>query len=421
MTDSDRYAWIQLALTPYIGADSFLRLIQHFGDAQAALRAPSDVIEQIVIKGKQAAQTWYDTTPARAATDAALQWEQQEGCRLLLLGDADYPTMLTEGITPPPLLFVRGDVSLLQHQAVAMVGSRHATPQAMRIAHNFAHALSEQDITVISGMASGIDTAAHTGALAFSGSTIAIWGTGIDRIYPNENKKLAYQIAEKGLIVSEFPLGTRPMAGNFPRRNRLIAAQARVTLVVEAALKSGSLITARLAADMGREVMAIPSSIDNPHAKGCHKLIKDGAKLVECVEDIINECPILLSTGIFRQPERLSTALSTDLSTELSTKQSTDFVPIELPKIKRNKPVNKPTPITPTLLPVDEIVDNFVDNSVNESTKSVLNAMGNEIVHPDFIAEKTNIPTDEIYAILLECELAGWVMATAGGRYQRTT
>ncbi len=419
MTDSERYAWIQLALTPYIGAESFLRLIQHFGTAEAALRAPADVIRQIVVKGKQAAAIWYDTTPARAATDAALVWEQQQGCRLLLLGDADYPTMLAEGMTPPPLLFVRGNVGLLQRPAVSVVGSRRATPQAVRIAHEFSRDLSEKGITVISGMAAGIDTAAHSGALAHSGSTIAIWGTGIDRIYPPENRDLAHQIAEQGLIISEFPLVTRPLAGNFPRRNRLIAAQAQVTLVVEAALNSGSLITARLAADMGREVMAIPNSIDQPHAKGCHLLIKEGAKLVECVEDIINESPTLLSTGHFRQPEKLHTGLSTNISTELSTKPETVFIPIELPKIKRVQPVDNPIVITPNLLPVDEIVDKFGDKSVQNSAVDILNAMGYDPIHPDLIAEKTLIPTDDIYALLLEWELEGVVVSMSGGRYQR--
>lgn len=423
MTDTERYAWLQLALTPYIGAESFLKLIQHFGSAEAALRASADDIRQIAHKGKQAAAHWYDTTPARQATDAALVWAQQTDCRIMLLGEADYPTMLTEGITPPPVLFLRGNAALLQRPSVSVVGSRHASSQAMRIAHSFSQSLSERGITVISGMAAGIDTAAHTGALAYSGSTIAIWGTGIDRIYPPENRDLAHQIAQLGLIVSEFPLGTRPMAGNFPRRNRLIAAQAHATLVIEATLKSGSLITARLAADMGREVMAIPSSIDNPLAKGCHQLIKEGAKLVECIEDIINECPTLLSTNLstypHRQPENLPTGLSSDLSPNLSTSPTPLFIPSELPQIKPAKPVDKPIPITPTLLPVDEIVDRIGDKTVQKSAHEILNIMGYEAVHPDFIAEKTLIPTDDIYALLLEWELDGIVVGVSGGRYQR--
>lgn len=427
MTEQERYAWIQLALTPYIGAESFLRLIQHFGTAQEALQASADTVRQLAIKGKQAAATWHDTTAAQAATDAALAWEQGDGCRLLLLGDADYPTMLTEGITPPPLLFVRGRVELLKREAVGVVGSRHATPHAMRNAHDFSKELSKQGVTIISGMAAGIDAAAHSGALQGAGSTIAIWGTGIDRIYPPENKQLAHQIADGGLIVSEFPLGTRPLAGNFPRRNRLIAAQSRVTLVVEATLQSGSLITARLAAEIGREVMAIPSSIDNPHAKGCHKLIKEGAKLVECIEDIIQECPNLLSPRHLIQVTKLHTDLSTGLSTDLSTETPDLFTPIELPKIKKNKTKEKTieTPISAPKnpVPVDKIVDNFVDKSVDklahDTAVMILNAMGYDPVHPDFIAEKTHVATDTLYALLLEWELAGVVVAMSGGRYQR--
>ena len=173
----------------------------------------------------------------------------------MLSCDSNYPAMLAEGIIAPPVLFLRGNPEWLHKPTIAIVGSRHATPQAMRIAHDFGQALSEYGITVISGMAAGIDTAAHQGALKGKASTIAVWGTGIDRIYPASNRALAHQIAEQGLIISEFPLDTRPLSGNFPRRNRIIAAQSQAVLVVEAALESGSLITARLAAEMGRQRM----------------------------------------------------------------------------------------------------------------------------------------------------------------------
>lgn len=330
MTEAERYAHIQLALTPYIGAESFAQLLAHFGSAQNALQASAQSIAQLGRHGKQAAKEWHNTSKARAATDAALAWETQSGCRLLLSADADYPRLLSEGMAAPPLLFARGNVSLLQRPAVGMVGSRHATPQAMRIAHDFAQAISQANITVISGMAAGIDTAAHQGALHGSGSTIAVWGTGINRIYPQSNQQLAYQIAEQGLILSEFPLDTRPIAGNFPRRNRIIAAQSHAVLVVEAALESGSLITARQAAEMGREVMAIPGSIDNPHSKGCHKLIKEGAKLVECLDDILQECPSLTdfaASPVFRQPEPTQPIVHRPSNTPTSTQPETPVAP----------------------------------------------------------------------------------------------
>lgn len=406
----ERSAWIQLALTPYIGAESFMTLIEHYGSASEALRAPRSAIEKMVHMGKKAAAVWHDTKKAQAATEAALLWEQQSDCRLMLLCDPDYPLMLTQGLTAPPILFVRGQAALLHKPAVSIVGSRHATPQAIRIAKDFGQAISKNNIAVISGMATGIDTAAHEGALLHSGSTIAVWGTGIDRIYPPSNEHLARQIAENGAIVSEFPLGTRPMAGNFPRRNRLIAALSQATLVVEAALESGSLITARQANEMGREVMAIPSTIDNPHAKGCHKLIKEGAKLVECFADIVNECPVLLRK-LTTQTVHSNPELSTELSTECHKTTSHEN------HVKKQPEKQLSTPILNNI--VDKNVDSFVDNLVDNQLLSVLEKISFDATHPDFIADSMNMTTDDVYAALLELEMLGVIAPMSGGRYQR--
>ena len=394
MNETERFAWLQLAFTPYIGAESFLILLRYFGSTQAALDAPAEKIAALV-RHKQAAEAWRNVEKrhlAQKSAEAALKWETQDGCRLMLLQDQDFPEMLTQGITAPPVLFLRGDAGLLHKYSAAIVGSRHATPQAMRIAKDFGRALSEKNIPIVSGMASGIDTAAHQGALQAGGGTIAVWGTGIDRIYPPSNKSLAYEIAEKGLIVSEFPLDTRPFAGNFPRRNRLIAALSQVTLVVEAALESGSLITAKLAAEMGREVMAVPGSIDNPHSKGCHKLIKDGAKLVECLDDILHECPRLLQNegassysinkGI---PEKRITAVQTASDQPFSSEG----------KMPSEKTENRPV------------------------GGGVLDRMGFDPVHPDVLAEQLGMPAADLYAELLELELDGSIAAMPGGRYQR--
>lgn len=378
MNNSERFAWIQLALTPYVGAESFLALIKHFGSAQAALAAPAETVGKLVFH-KQAVAAWKgDNAQAVAAAEAALAWEQQNECRLMLLCDADFPVMLTEGITPPPLLFLRGNPELLHRPAVAVVGSRHATPQAMRIARDFSLALGEKGIVVVSGMASGIDTSAHEGALKANGGTIAVWGTGIDRIYPQANKSLAYQIAGQGLVISEFPLGTRPLAGNFPRRNRLIAALSQTVLVVEAAPESGSLITAKLAAEMGREVMAVPGSIDNPHSKGCHKLIKEGAKLVECLDDILQECPQLLQYA----------------------------------------PPEKPAPQAGNTTQHEENAITAA-HAGQTAAHPLLDTLGYDPVHPDSLAQALNLPAAEIYAQLLELELDGMIAAMPGGRYQR--
>ncbi len=392
--DSREYrAWVKLALTPYVGPESFLVLLAHYGSAMAVWSAPAGEIRQLLGRyGKQAAATWEGTDErAQQAADAAIMWSQQDGCRLLLLCEHAFPERLSEGITPPPLLFARGDITLLHRPAVAIVGSRHATPQALRIARDFGQALAEQGICVVSGMAAGIDTAAHEGALKAGGPTVAFWGTGIDRIYPPSNRELAYRIAEQGLILSEFPLDTRPLAGNFPRRNRLIAALSQAVLVVEAALESGSLITARLAAEMGREVLAVPGSIDNPQAKGCHRLIKDGAKLVESLEDILQECPQLLQKSPVSSYPIYKASLANVGEAALQESSESE-------KCLSEKKVLKVQ---------------------TDGRDKMLNAMGYEPVHPDWLAEQLQLPAVEIYKELLERELTGEVAAVAGGRYQR--
>ncbi|HEZ7115600.1 TPA: DNA-protecting protein DprA [Neisseria meningitidis] len=392
MTEDERFAWLQLAFTPYIGAESFLLLLRRFGSASNALSAPAEQVAPAV-RHKQAAEAWRNAEKralARQAAEAALEWEMRDGCRLMLLQDEDFPEMLTQGLTAPPVLFLRGNVRLLHKPSAAIVGSRHATPQAMRIAKDFGKSLGGQNIPVVSGMASGIDTAAHQGALEAEGGTIAVWGTGIDRIYPPSNKNLAYEIAEKGLIVSEFPIGTRPYAGNFPRRNRLIAALSQVTLVVEAALESGSLITAGLAAEMGREVMAVPGSIDNPHSKGCHKLIKDGAKLVECLDDILNECPGLLQ----------------------NTGASSYSINKDTPDTGRRVVQTAYAPPPAAKMPSEAAAGGTAHGGI-------LDKMGFDPVHPDVLAEQLAMPAADLYAALLELELDGSVAAMPGGRYQR--
>ena len=399
--NDERYARIQLALTPYIGAEAFAALTEYYGSAAAALDAPADAVRTLVRQGRSAAAAWADRGKARAAADAALQWAERPGCRLLLSSDSDYPAMLGEGITPPPLLFARGDLSLLHRPATAIVGSRHATPQAVRIARDFGRDLSSRGITVVSGMAAGIDTAAHSGALEGSGRTVAVWGTGIDRVYPPANRDLAHRIAEEGLLLSEFPLGTRPLAGNFPRRNRIIAALTQAVLVVEAALESGSLITARLAAEIGREVMAVPGSIDNPHSKGCHKLIKDGAKLVECLDDILHECPGLLQNAAVPSYSINKKNKKTEKRTAVKETSSEPVLPFSDDLHVRKQPAQANTVAAPT------------------AEDGLLDAMGYDPVHPDILAQQTAWAAADVYARLLEYELDGIVAALPGGRYQR--
>jgi DNA processing protein len=225
----------------------------------------------------------------RAAVEAALAWVSQPQHRLVTLADAEYPGALLQIADPPLLLFVLGDAQLLGRPGLAVVGSRNPTRRGAEDAQAFARALSDAGLTIVSGLALGIDAAAHRGGLGGRGSSVAVVGTGLDRVYPARNRELARELAASGALVSEFPPGTPPLPPNFPRRNRIISGLARGCLVVEAALESGSLITARFALEQGREVFAVPGSIHSPLSKGCHWLIKQGAKLVESAADVVDE------------------------------------------------------------------------------------------------------------------------------------
>lgn len=402
---SEQLAWLRLAFMPYIGPETFSALMAHYGNAQNVWAAQFEVG---TLLPPQAAQAWRTRQhEAFTAADEALNWAQQKNCGLLTSQDADYPPMLKEGLTPPPVLFVRGDARLLCQAGVAIVGSRHATPQALRTAADFAAELAKNQLTVFSGMAAGIDTAAHEGALRVAGSTVAVWGTGIDRVYPKSNQNLAHQLAEQGCIISEFPLGTRPLAGNFPRRNRLIAALSHATLVVEATIESGSLITARLAGEMGREVLAIPGSIHNPQSKGCHALIKQGAKLVESVQDILEECPVLQDLIAQSAASSPQVAVSDVKKTKALSQTKTSSEPLS---------ASSPLQVASSPLP-----DNPPTSSKPCEDSPLLRLMGYDAVHPDTLCEQLNLTAAELYAELMLLELEGRIVALAGGRYQRVS
>lgn len=350
-------SWLKLGLIPGIGDGAMRRLLEAFGTPEAALAAS---------RAQLAAQLSPRQVDALlAGPDAALlaqtgAWLAQPGHHLITLLDADYPPLLRETADPPALLYGLGRRELLAQTCLAIVGSRSATPQGEANAEAFGQALSHAGLTVVSGLALGIDAAAHKGGLAGPGSTIAVVGTGLDRVYPARNKALAHEIAEKGLLLSEFALGTISAPGHFPRRNRIISGLSRAVLVVEAALNSGSLITARQALEQGREVMAIPGSIHSPLAKGCHALIKQGAKLVESAQDILEELawPVMPAAVTF-------------------TAQ---------------------TPAT---------------------AEPLLQHLGHDPVSVDVLAERSGLTVDALSAKLLALELEGRVAQLPGGRYQR--
>ncbi|MDD4929170.1 MAG: DNA-processing protein DprA [Gallionella sp.] len=284
-------AWLALSLIHGLGGEGARRLLKQFASPEAVFAASPASLKPFV-KAEVAG------TIARGidheAIAPALAWLETEGNHLVTLADEDYPQALLNITDPPILLYVKGRLDLLNRTSVAIVGSRNATPQGIVNAEDFACALSHAGLCIISGMALGIDAAAHRGALRGQGSSIAVVGTGLDKVYPAANRDLAYTLAGEGALLSEFPLGTPPLGTNFPRRNRLISGMSIGTLVVEASLQSGSLITARQALEQGRDVFAIPGSIHSPQSRGCHALIKQGAKLAETAQDILEELTVQL-------------------------------------------------------------------------------------------------------------------------------
>jgi len=288
-------AWLTLEAIPGLGPDAAQRLLREFDRASGILNASGALLQSLV-----------GATLARAigqgVDDTVLQpgldWLAHADNHLVTWHDAEYPASLRDLPTPPAWLYVKGDPAWLARPMLAVVGSRHASPQGLRDAEAFARALSDAGLTIVSGLALGVDAAAHGGGLAGLASSVAVVGTGLDRVYPARNKALAHRLAAEGAIVSEFAIGTPPRSGHFPRRNRIISGLSLGVLVIEAALESGSLITARLAAEQGREVFALPGSIHSALSKGCHRLIKQGAKLVESAADVLEELGRLLPDAL---------------------------------------------------------------------------------------------------------------------------
>ena len=300
MIDRDELAaWLRLVETPGVGRESARRLLSGLGSPEAVLDASMATHRSFV--DAAAAEALAREPPKFAALLAATcAWLDTAGTAsrdVIVLGDPRFPPLLLQTADPPLMLYAKGRFDLLGADSIAIVGSRNPTAQGVENARAFAAHLSRAGLAIVSGLALGIDGAAHEGALEGGGGTIAVVGTGLDRVYPARHRALAHRIAEAGLIVSEFAIGMPALAQNFPVRNRIIAGLARGTLVVEAALQSGSLITARLAAESGRDVYAIPGSIHSPQARGCHALIKQGVKLVDGAIDILEDCASVRPAG----------------------------------------------------------------------------------------------------------------------------
>ncbi|MCE5182310.1 MAG: DNA-processing protein DprA [Betaproteobacteria bacterium] len=285
-SNDDVNLWVGLSLIPGLGDVSYRKLLHAFGGPKEIYAASYASLADTVDKNiADHIRRGVD----RDVLSSLIAWLDDPANHVITLADVDYPQTLLQIPDPPPLLYVKGRRELLNRPSLAVVGSRNATPQGLTNAESFSRNLSDNGLCIVSGLASGIDAAAHRGGLGGMASSIAVVGTGLDIVYPSSNHILAHELAQHGVLISEFPLGTQGKAHNFPRRNRIICGLALGCLVVEAAIRSGSLITARLAAEQGREVFAIPGSIHSPVSKGCHALIKQGAKLVECANDIQDE------------------------------------------------------------------------------------------------------------------------------------
>lgn len=359
MTDDRGLAgWIHLTHTPGLGTTAIRSLLGQFGLPEKVLSASRAQLERFV---GPAASALLQPEKTQSAVERALHWASQPGHAIVTLADAEYPKLLLETADPPVLLYAAGRLELLGKPSLAVVGSRNATAQGVRNAETFARAFSSAGLTIVSGLALGVDAAAHRGALQADGSTIAVLGTGADVVYPRQNAELAARIAQAGLLLSEFALGTPAAAHHFPRRNRLISGLAQGCLVIEAALASGSLITARAAAEQGREVFAVPGSIHSPLSKGCHALIKQGAKLVESAEDVLGEL------AAFRRTASASTRAS----------------------------------------------------SAEPPADGLLALMGFDPVDVDSLCSLTGLAAERVSADLLRLELDGRVAALPGGNYQR--
>lgn len=366
MLPDELRGWLRLIRCAGLGVRTTLSLIEQFGSAAAVVDAPASALKRHGASDEACRNL---SNPDLAQIDADLAWCEGERRGLIVWTDPRYPARLRDIASAPAALFYRGDPELLGLPQIAIVGSRNATPQGLETAEGFAAELARRGLAITSGLALGIDGAAHRGALSADGMTVAVCGTGLDRVYPARHKALAEEIDRRGLLVGEFAPGTAPRAENFPRRNRLIAGLTLGVLVVEAARESGSLITARLAAEQGREVFAIPGSIHNLMARGCHQLIRHGAKLVETVDDILEELGPQVGAW--------------------------------LRKARHEAPVASAGP------------------SATHRHQPMLDAIGDSPQSVDSLVEKLGLGVDAINTGLIELELEGLIATLPGGRVMR--
>ncbi|WP_258403906.1 DNA-processing protein DprA [Burkholderia cepacia] len=405
LTASALRAWLQLAHAPGLAPAVLQALLDAFGSPDALLRASVQAIAAATSPAAAQAVRASERGDLDARTDAVLAWLDAPGNALVTLNDPAYPPRLRDLHDPPPLLYVKGRLDLLHARGLAVVGSRHATPQGLADATRFARELSDAGLPVVSGLALGIDGAAHRGGLDGRSGTVAVIATGADLVYPARHRALAHEIAAHGAIVSEWPLGTPARAAHFPQRNRLIAALAIGVLVVEAAPRSGSLITARLANELGRDVFAMPGSIHAPLAQGCHALIHDGAKLTAAPLDVLEEYglgePAVRAAGDAScTGNQLASAASLRGTGAAGVTQADPADPLVAAGPPARVEASPALPHCP-------------------SEQAVLAALGYGPVTYEWLAEHSGLADDVLHGALLALELAGRVASVPGGRFAR--
>ena len=356
----DIKAWLTVSLAPGIGTVKFHRLLKNIGLPEQIIKAPTQELRKNGLDEKAVS---FLRSPPGEKIELNIAWAQAPNHTIRTLLCRQYPDMLKEIKDAPPLLYIKGDEKLLKEPQIAVVGSRQPTPGGQANAKKFSHDIVRAGLLINSGMASGIDAIAQEVALS-SGTTVAVIATGPDKIYPAKNKPLAEHIAKQGVLVSEFPVGTEPVKANFPRRNRIISALSLGVVVIEADLRSGALITARLAAEQGKDVFAVPGSINNPKTRGCHRLIQQGAKLVEKAEDILLELQ---------------------------------------PQLKRYIQVSKAT-----------VEKNNVQTKLSDVSLRVLESMGYDPIDVDTLSERCGLPVQTVSATLLALEIESYVGETNG-------
>ncbi|EEA03677.1 DNA protecting protein DprA [Burkholderia sp. H160] len=393
-------AWLRLSLAPGLKPAALRLLLGAFGLPEAIFAQSQQVLAEIAGEAAGRAVLAPPGPAFDGQLDAVLAWRELPGNQIVTLDDPAYPRTLLTMPDPPPLLYIKGRLDLLHTRAVALVGSRSATPQGIDDAWRFARELSAAGVTVVSGLALGIDGAAHRGGLEGVGGTVAVIGTGADLVYPAAHHALARQIATQGAILSEWPLGTPARAANFPQRNRLIAGLVSGVVIVEAAMRSGSLITARLANEMGRDVFALPGSIHAPLSRGCHRMIKQGARLVETPDEVLEEL------GIARRP--MSNA-------KRAAKRA---VPLEHAGLRISSGA-KASPAATAAFADPPPSEPAPQPMLASDTERLLAALGHSPTTLEILAARTEMEDAALHAVLLRLELAGEVTLLPGGRFMR--